>query len=125
MTDKLTGITSAELKALLNDPWGFSASQDVLEFTTLRINEMIKSAEEAAREEGLKQELEKSMQICKEASEEGYAEGYQRGQREMLERAANLLGCETTEHHGGFHCFSCEKESQIRALPIDSGGKKS
>lgn len=79
------------------------------------ILKQIKSAEEAAREETLTEGM-KNRFDCRRHSMEAKSEGFQRGQREMREKAMRIPAV-------GMSCFECI--TRIRAIPIDSGERKS
>lgn len=85
------------------------------------LNDFSKSAEEAAREEGVKAG-QRSDLMTKGLIARFKDEGYQRGQMEMRERAAKV--CDERAENCSDSCLP-EAADKIRDIPIDSGERKS
>lgn len=118
-------LTAEELEKILSDPWGCGIAGDIIKFAVLEINERIKSAEEAAREEGVKAG-QRSDLMTKVLIARFKDEGFQRGQMEMRERAANVAWDVAKDEN-----FSSDRQHQageiaihIEALAINSGEAK-
>lgn len=119
MTDKLT----AELKIkerILEIAKCIRESADDFEAVYFESEKQIKSAEEAARLDG----IEKTETLF----DSKWREAFQCGQESMRERAAKVFPLCDTDHSKipeGKNCFFCFYGDKIRALHLDSGERKS